>query len=87
MVQKVEEVDGDTDVTTQIAGLHMLFYLGKTNWKMFKNQSIMVIVLQEMGPFGCSDFMIATKQWIGMAGPAMIEGGGLESMIPRNRSC
>ncbi len=33
--------------------------------------------------FGCSDFRIATKtSWIGMAGPAMIEGGGLGVFEP-----
>jgi acetyl-CoA carboxylase carboxyltransferase component len=33
--------------------------------------------------FGCADFSIATRtSWIGMAGPAMIEGGGLGSFHP-----
>ncbi|MFM1571703.1 MAG: carboxyl transferase domain-containing protein, partial [Porticoccaceae bacterium] len=33
--------------------------------------------------FGCADIRIATKtSWIGMAGPAMIEGGGLGSFAP-----
>ena len=33
--------------------------------------------------FGCGDIRIATKSsWIGMAGPAMIEGGGLGSFSP-----
>lgn len=33
--------------------------------------------------FGCADITIATKSsWIGMAGPAMIEGGGMGSYKP-----
>jgi acetyl-CoA carboxylase carboxyltransferase component len=33
--------------------------------------------------FGCADIRIATKDsWIGMAGPAMIEGGGLGQYAP-----
>lgn len=33
--------------------------------------------------FGCSDITIATrKSWIGMGGPAMIEGGGLGKFLP-----
>lgn len=33
--------------------------------------------------FGCADITIATKNsWIGMAGPAMIEGGGMGSYKP-----
>lgn len=33
--------------------------------------------------FGCADITIATRSsWIGMAGPAMIEGGGLGSFKP-----
>ena len=34
--------------------------------------------------FGCSDITMATKNsWIGMGGPAMIEGGGLGSYAPK----
>lgn len=34
--------------------------------------------------FGCADIRIATRDsWIGMAGPAMIEGGGLGQFSPR----
>ena len=34
--------------------------------------------------FGCADIRIATRNsWIGMAGPAMIEGGGLGKFSPR----
>ncbi|MAS40547.1 MAG: biotin carboxylase [Porticoccaceae bacterium] len=33
--------------------------------------------------FGCADITVATREsWIGMAGPAMIEGGGLGSVAP-----
>jgi acetyl-CoA carboxylase carboxyltransferase component len=33
--------------------------------------------------FGCADFCIATRSsWIGMAGPAMIEGGGMGKHEP-----
>jgi acetyl-CoA carboxylase carboxyltransferase component len=35
--------------------------------------------------FGCADIRIATQSsWIGMAGPAMIEGGGLGQFAPRD---
>lgn len=35
--------------------------------------------------FGCCDFKITTEQsWIGMGGPAMIEGGGLGSYSPKD---
>lgn len=35
--------------------------------------------------FGCADVRIATRSsWIGMAGPAMIEGGGLGQFSPRD---
>jgi acetyl-CoA carboxylase carboxyltransferase component len=34
--------------------------------------------------FGCADITIATRtSWIGMAGPAMIEGGGLGQFAPK----
>ena len=34
--------------------------------------------------FGCSDITMATKNsWIGMGGPAMIEGGGLGNYSPK----
>ncbi|MEH6585923.1 MAG: carboxyl transferase domain-containing protein [Halioglobus sp.] len=34
--------------------------------------------------FGCADIRIATRSsWIGMAGPAMIEGGGLGQFAPK----
>ncbi len=33
--------------------------------------------------FGCADITVATREsWIGMAGPAMIEGGGLGTVAP-----
>lgn len=72
---------GDTDVATQIAGL---------NIKSFRTWAALSGVVPRIAVnngycfagnaalFGCADFCIATrKSWIGMAGPAMIEGGGM----------
>jgi len=77
---------GDTDVTTQIAGLNITSFaawaglsgvvprIAVNNGYCFAGNGAL---------FGCADIRIATKtSWIGMAGPAMIEGGGLGSFKP-----
>ena len=77
---------GDTDVLTQIAGLHIPSF---SSWAQLTGTSLKIAVNNgycfagNAALFGCSDFRIATKtSWIGMAGPAMIEGGGLGIFEP-----
>ena len=72
---------GDTDVTTQIAGLNISSF---STWAGLSGKVPRIAVNNgycfagNAALFGCADFTIATRQsWIGMAGPAMIEGGGL----------
>jgi acetyl-CoA carboxylase carboxyltransferase component len=77
---------GDTDVTTQIAGLNVPSF---SSWARLSGKVPRIAVNNgycfagNAALFGCADFGIATRQsWIGMAGPAMIEGGGLGSYAP-----
>ena len=77
---------GDTDVKTQIAGLDVPSF---ANWAGLSGQVPLIAVNNgycfagNAALFGCADIRIATKtSWIGMAGPAMIEGGGLGSYKP-----
>ena len=77
---------GDVDVTTQVAGLHVPSF---ANWASLSGNSLKIAVNNgycfagNAALFGSSDFKIATKNsWIGMAGPAMIEGGGLGKFSP-----
>ena len=77
---------GDTDVLTQIAGLHIPSF---SSWAQLTGTSLKIAVNNgycfagNAALFGCSEFRIATKtSWIGMAGPAMIEGGGLGVFEP-----
>lgn len=77
---------GDTDVTTQIAGLNITSFAA---WAGLGGQVPRIAVANgycfagNAALFGCADIRIATKtSWIGMAGPAMIEGGGLGSFKP-----
>jgi acetyl-CoA carboxylase carboxyltransferase component len=72
---------GDTDVTTQIAGLNIHSFL---TWARLSGRVPRIAVNNgycfagNAALFGCADMTIATRSsWIGMAGPAMIEGGGL----------
>jgi acetyl-CoA carboxylase carboxyltransferase component len=72
---------GDTDVATQIAGLHIHSF---RTWAALSGRVPRIAVNNgycfagNAALFGCADFCIATrKSWIGMAGPAMIEGGGM----------
>ena len=77
---------GDTDVKTQIAGLDVPTF---GRWASLSGQVPLIAVNNgycfagNAALFGCADIRIATKtSWIGMAGPAMIEGGGLGSFAP-----
>ncbi len=77
---------GDTDVKTQIAGLDVSSF---ARWAALSGQVPLIAVNNgycfagNAALFGCADIRIATQQsWIGMAGPAMIEGGGLGSYKP-----
>ncbi len=77
---------GDTDVTTHIAGLHISTFAA---WAALSGKVPRIAVANgycfagNAALFGCADIKIATRQsWIGMAGPAMIEGGGLGSFKP-----
>ena len=78
---------GDVDVTTQIAGLNIPSF---STWARLSGRCLRVAVANgycfagNAALFGCSDFRIATQNsWIGMAGPAMIEGGGLGMFDPK----
>lgn len=77
---------GDTDVATAIAGLDIATFavwarlsglaprIAVNNGYCFAGNAVL---------FGCADITIATRRsWIGMAGPAMIEGGGLGVFKP-----
>jgi|TARA_B110000977_G_scaffold123126_1_gene158061 acetyl-CoA carboxylase carboxyltransferase component len=77
---------GDTDVKTQIAGLDVPTF---ARWASLSGQVPLIAVNNgycfagNAALFGCADIRIATKtSWIGMAGPAMIEGGGLGNFAP-----
>jgi acetyl-CoA carboxylase carboxyltransferase component len=77
---------GDTDVTTQIAGLNINSF---RSWAALSGVVPRIAVNNgycfagNAALFGCADFCIATrKSWIGMAGPAMIEGGGMGKHEP-----
>ncbi len=77
---------GDTDVVTQIAGLNIKSF---STWAKLSGIVPRIAVNNgycfagNAALFGCADFTIATRSsWIGMAGPAMIEGGGLGSFAP-----
>ena len=77
---------GDTDVTTQVAGLDVASF---STWAGLSGKVVRIAVNNgycfagNAALFGCADFTIATRtSWIGMAGPAMIEGGGLGKFEP-----
>ena len=77
---------GDTDVSTQVAGLNLSTF---ALWAGMAGRSLRIAVNNGYcfagngALFGTADIRIATrKSWIGMAGPAMIEGGGLGSFKP-----
>ena len=77
---------GDVDVLTQIAGMHIPTF---ANWAALDGVCIRIAISNgycfagNAALFGASDIRIATKNAnIGMAGPAMIEGGGLGNYSP-----
>ena len=77
---------GDTDVTTQIAGLDLPTF---ARWAGLSGIVPRIAVANgycfagNAALFGAADLRIATQSsWIGMAGPAMIEGGGLGRFEP-----
>ena len=77
---------GDTDVMTQIAGLNLTSF---STWAALSGSVPRIAVNNgycfagNAALFGSADFCIATRNsWIGMAGPAMIEGGGLGTYKP-----
>ena len=72
---------GDTDATVSVAGLQVQSFV---TWARLSGQVPRIAVNNgycfagNAALFGCADITVATrKSWIGMAGPAMIEGGGL----------
>jgi len=77
---------GDTDVTTQIAGLTVpsfALWAGMTGSQLRIAVNNGYCFAGNAALFGCADIRIATKtSWIGMAGPAMISGGGLGDFEP-----
>ena len=77
---------GDTDVTTLIAGLNVRSF---TSWARLSGLAPRISINNgycfagNAVLFGCADVTIATRtSWIGMAGPAMIQGGGLGVFKP-----
>ena len=77
---------GDTDVTTVNSGLQCASF---GTWAGLSGLVPRISVANgynfagNAALFGAADITIATKQsWIGMAGPAMIEGGGLGTFKP-----
>ena len=77
---------GDTDVATQVAGLDLPTF---ARWAALRDRVVRIAVNNgycfagNAALFGCADLRIATRSSsIGMAGPAMIEGGGLGRFEP-----
>ncbi len=77
---------GDTDIKTTIAGLNVPSFL---TWARLSGQVPRIAINNgycfagNAALFGCADITVATRSsWIGMAGPAMIEGGGLGVFKP-----
>ncbi|MEM7082473.1 MAG: carboxyl transferase domain-containing protein [Pseudomonadota bacterium] len=77
---------GDTDVTVQMAGLDTTVFV---EWARLAGKVPRIAVNNgycfagNAALFGAADITIATRtSWIGMAGPAMIEGGGLGQHAP-----
>jgi acetyl-CoA carboxylase carboxyltransferase component len=77
---------GDTDITTVNSGLQCGSFAA---WAKLSGEVPRIAVANgycfagNAALFGSADITIATRQsWIGMAGPAMIEGGGLGQFAP-----
>ena len=76
---------GDTDVQVNVTGLDVTTF---SAWASLKTLKIAVnrgyCFAGNAVLFGCADLRIATRDsCIGMAGPAMIEGGGMGSFTPQ----
>ena len=79
---------GDTDVLTQVSALDVPTF---SRWAKLAGRVPRIAVNNgfcfagNAALFGCADLRIATRQsWIGMAGPAMIEAGGLGRFEPKD---
>ncbi len=77
---------GDTDITTVNSGLQCQSF---ATWASLQGKVPRISVANgycfagNAALFGAADITIATQSsWIGMAGPAMIEGGGLGLVKP-----
>jgi acetyl-CoA carboxylase carboxyltransferase component len=77
---------GDTDITTVNSGLQCQSF---ATWASLQGKVLRISVANgycfagNAALFGAADITIATQSsWIGMAGPAMIEGGGLGLVKP-----
>ena len=77
---------GDTDVTTVNASLDIATF---ARWAGLAGKVPRIAVANgfcfagNAALYGCADIRIATRNsWIGMAGPAMIEGGGIGKFAP-----
>ena len=77
---------GDTDVLPKLPALILNHF---STWAALSGKVPRIAVNNgycfagNAALFGCADFCIATRtSWIGMAGPAMIEGGGLGKYEP-----
>jgi len=77
---------GDTDITTQISSLNVTTF---ARWAGLAGKVPRIAVgngycfAGNAALFGAADIRIATRNtWLGMAGPAMIEGGGLGKHAP-----
>jgi acetyl-CoA carboxylase carboxyltransferase component len=77
---------GDTDITTVNSGLQCQSF---ATWASLQGKVLRISVANgycfagNAALFGAADITIATESsWIGMAGPAMIEGGGLGLVKP-----
>ena len=77
---------GDSDVLTQVAGLDLPTF---ARWAALAGRVPRIAVNNgycfagNAALFGAADLRLATRtSWIGMAGPAMIEGGGLGRFEP-----
>ena len=87
VIRCVDDDDcGDTDVKTVIAGLNVTSF---SAWASLSGVVPRIAVNNgncfagNAALFGCADIRIATRSSsIGMAGPAMIEGGGLGKCKP-----
>lgn len=79
---------GDTDITIVNSGLQCASF---SSWAALSDVVPRIAIANgycfagNAALFGAADIRIATKKsWIGMAGPAMIEGGGLGKVSPKD---